>query len=40
MIESHAVPPPPATHHSPFHVSAAISIASDSKPSAGLPGTV
>ena len=34
------VPPPPAFHHSPVHVSAARSSASDSKGSEGSPGTV
>src|SRR6267142_4491644 len=37
---SHGVPPPPATHHSPCHVFAALSKALDSNPREGSPGTV
>src|SRR2546425_1505756 len=39
-IPSHTVAPPPAFHHSPLQVFAACSIALDSKPSEGSPGTV
>jgi hypothetical protein len=40
VIAFQTVPPPPYFHHSPAQVFAAICIASFSKPSAGLPGTV